>query len=67
VIVIENVFDVKAFDKDAALILECSAKLREHCSKFGVVTKVVVYDKNPQGICQVIRFTLEVGWARAFY
>ena len=53
VIVIENVFDFKDFDRDAALILECSAKLREHCSKFGAVTKVCVYDKNPAGICQV--------------
>ena len=39
--------------QDASLILECSGKLREHCSKFGAVTKVVVYDKHPSGICQV--------------
>jgi HIV Tat-specific factor 1 len=59
VIVIENVFDFKDFDRDAALILECSAKLREHCSKFGGVTKVVVYDKNQDGICQVFFKTPE--------
>ena len=53
VIVIQNVFDFKDFDRNAALILECSSKLREHCSKFGSVTKVCVYDKNPDGICQV--------------
>ena len=53
VIVIENVFDSTDFDQDASLILECSQKLREHCSKFGNVRKVVVYDKHKQGICQV--------------
>jgi hypothetical protein len=42
------VFNPKDFDLDASLILECSGKLREHCSKFGVVTKVVVYDKHLQ-------------------
>lgn len=47
------------FDKDASLILQCSSKLREHCSKFGTVTKVVVYDKNPDGICQVFFKTPE--------
>ena len=59
VIVIENVFDFKDFDRDAALILECSSKLREHCSKFGAVTKVVVYDKNKEGTCQVFFKTPE--------
>lgn len=59
VIVIEHVFTVGDFDKDASLILECSSKLREHCSKFGAVTKVVVYDKNPDGVCQVFFKTPE--------
>ena len=50
---IENVFDPSQFDADASLILECSNRLREKCSKLGTVRKVVVYDKHPQGICQV--------------
>lgn len=53
VIVIENVFDPKDFDRNAGLILDCSNKIREHCNKFGSVRKVAVYDKHPQGICQV--------------
>merc|ERR1712156_620034 len=53
VLVIENVFDPSQFDADASLILECSNRLREQCSKFGTVRKVVVYDKHPKGICQV--------------
>ena len=50
---LENVFDPSQFDADASLILECSNRLREQCSKFGTVRKVVVYDKHLKGICQV--------------
>ena len=53
VVVIENVFDPKDFDIDAALILDCSNRIREQCKKFGDVRKVVVYDKNIQGVVQV--------------
>ena len=59
IIVIENVFDPSEFDENAALILECSKKLREQCSKFGTVRKVVVYDKHPNGVCQVFFSTPE--------
>ena len=59
ILVIENVFDPSDFDDNAALILECSKKLREQCSKFGTVRKVVVYDKHPNGICQVFFATPE--------
>jgi HIV Tat-specific factor 1 len=34
-------------------------RLREHCSRFGTVRKVIVYDKNGQGICQVFFATPE--------
>ena len=27
--------------------------VRTQCSKFGTVTKVVLYDKHPDGVCQV--------------
>ena len=48
------------FDEDASRILECSKRLREYCSKFGDVKRVVVYDKNPDGVCQVIcKFSLQ--------
>ena len=46
VIVIENVFNPSDFDRDASLILECSDRLRDQCSKLGTVKKVVVYDKH---------------------
>ena len=51
--VLRNVFDPSEFDEDAARILEYSGRLREHCAKFGRVTKVVLYDKHVEGIAQV--------------
>lgn len=61
IIVVENVFVPSDFDKDASLILECSRRLREQCSKFGTARKVVVYDKHPKGICQVFMGSPEEG------
>lgn len=59
VIVIENVFEPSQFDRDPSKILEVSSRLREYCSKFGSVRRVVVYDKHAQGICQVFFNTPE--------
>ena len=53
VIVVRNLFDPDEFVTDATRILEYSSRLREQCSKFGSVGKVVVYDKHPEGIAQV--------------
>ncbi len=53
VIVIKNLFDPATFDRKPDLILEYSSHLREHCSKFGTIRKVVVYDKNSEGVAQV--------------
>ena len=59
VVVLRNVFDPREFDEDAARILEYSGRLREHCAKFGRVTKVVVYDKHEDGVAQVFFGTPE--------
>ena len=59
VVVLRNVFDPKDFDEDASRILEISSRLREHCAKFGRVTKVVVYDKHEDGVAQVFFGTPE--------
>ncbi len=53
VIVIKNLFDPAEFDRKPELILEYSNHLREHCSKFGTVRRVVLYDKHPEGVAQV--------------
>jgi len=52
-IVIKKMFDIEEFDKDPGLILDYTNNIRTQCSKFGTVTKVVLYDKHPEGVCQV--------------
>jgi len=53
VVVIKNMFDVKAVDEDPGLILDYSNNIRKQCSKFGTVSKVILYDKHPEGVCQI--------------
>lgn len=53
VVVIKNMFDVDDLDADPGLILDYSNRIRTQCGKFGSVTKVSLYDKHPEGVCQV--------------
>merc|ERR1740131_709819 len=53
VVVISNMFTVEELDKDPGLILDLSNRIRIQCSKFGSVSKVTLYDKHPDGVCQV--------------
>jgi len=53
VIVIKNMFEVEDLDRDPGLILDYSNRIRSQSSKFGTVTKVCLYDKHPEGVCQV--------------
>lgn len=53
-VVIKNFFEPKDFDEDARLILEYQKDLRDECeSKFGPVKKIVIYDRNPEGVATV--------------
>ena len=56
---LRDLFDPREFDEDASRILAVSSRLREHCAKFGRVTKVVVYDKHVEGVAQVFFGTPE--------
>jgi len=53
VVVISNMFTVQELDEDPGLILDLSNRIRSDCGKFGNVTKVSLYDKHPDGVCQV--------------
>lgn len=53
VVVIRNMFEVEELDTDPGLILDYSNNIRVQCAKFGTVTKVSLYDKHPEGVCQV--------------
>lgn len=52
-VVLKNMFDPKEFESDPTLILEYQKDLREECSQFGEVKKVVVYDRHPEGVATV--------------
>ncbi|CAK9295262.1 unnamed protein product [Gordionus sp. m RMFG-2023] len=52
-IILKNMFDPKTFDEDAALIIEYQKELREECAKFGLVKKVKIYDRHPEGVASV--------------
>lgn len=53
VVIIYNMFDTIEFENDPSLIEEYERDVREECSKYGEVQRVVVYDKNPEGIVSV--------------
>lgn len=53
IVVVKNLFDPAVFDTDVGLILEFQQDLREECSKYGEVRKVVIYDRHPEGVAQI--------------
>ncbi|KAK7866416.1 hypothetical protein R5R35_008943 [Gryllus longicercus] len=53
VVIVKNLFDPAIFEKEVALILEYQQDLREECSKCGDVKKVIIYDRNPDGVAQI--------------
>lgn len=53
VVVIKNMFTVQQIDADATYIIDLKTDLESECSKFGVVKKVMVFDRHPDGVCSV--------------
>ncbi|XP_034483782.1 HIV Tat-specific factor 1 [Drosophila innubila] len=58
-VIIKNLFTPELFEKEVELILEYQNNLREECGKCGIVRKVVIYDRHPEGIAQVNMSTPE--------
>jgi hypothetical protein len=52
-VVIKNMFTVEQIDADATYIIDLKTDLQSECSKFGVVKKVMVFDRHPDGVCSV--------------
>lgn len=52
-VIIKNLFTPELFEKEVELILEYQNNLREECSKCGMVRKVVIYDRHPDGVAQI--------------
>lgn len=53
VVIIKNLFKPEDFDKEVSLLLEYQQDVRSECQKCGNVTKVVIYDRHPEGVAQV--------------
>ncbi|XP_064544618.1 17S U2 SnRNP complex component HTATSF1 [Drosophila montana] len=58
-VIIKNLFTPELFEKEVELILEYQNSLREECGKCGIVRKVVIYDRHPEGIAQINMSTPE--------
>ncbi|XP_001354089.3 HIV Tat-specific factor 1 homolog [Drosophila pseudoobscura] len=52
-VILKNLFTPELFEKEVELILEYQNNLREECGKCGMVRKVVIYDRHPEGIAQI--------------
>ncbi|XP_068143182.1 17S U2 SnRNP complex component HTATSF1 [Drosophila tropicalis] len=52
-VIIKNLFVPELFEREVELILEYQNNLRDECGKCGMVRKVVIYDRHPEGIAQV--------------
>ncbi|KAK0053314.1 HIV Tat-specific factor 1 [Biomphalaria pfeifferi] len=53
IVILKNMFNIREFEENPALINELRAEVREECQKFGEVTKVALYDRNPEGVMSV--------------
>jgi len=59
VVVLKRLFKPIVFDTEPALIIEYKRDLREECSKFGHVKRVLIFDRNEEGTAQVFFRTPE--------
>ena len=53
IVILKNMFDISEFDKDPTLINELRNDVRDECAKFGEIKKVMLYDRNPEGVISV--------------
>merc|ERR1712087_1085830 len=52
--VLKNVFVAEEFDADPTLIIVLRDAVKTECAQFGEVKKVIVHDRNPEGVVCVI-------------
>ncbi|XP_069468902.1 17S U2 SnRNP complex component HTATSF1 [Ambystoma mexicanum] len=53
VIIIRNMFHPSDFEEDPLVLNEIREDLRTECEKFGVVKKVLIFDRHPDGVASV--------------
>ena len=59
VVVLKRLFKPEVFDTNPAMLLEYQKDLREECTKFGRVKRVVIFDRNEEGAAQIFFKTPE--------
>ncbi|XP_044724753.1 RNA recognition motif domain-containing protein [Hirsutella rhossiliensis] len=52
-VVLRQMFRIFEIEEDPASLLEIKEDIREECSKLGIVTNVVLYDQEPEGIVTI--------------
>ncbi|XP_030750177.1 HIV Tat-specific factor 1-like [Sitophilus oryzae] len=58
-VIIKNLFEPSLFDHDVGLIVKFEQVLTEEIRKIGQVRKVMVYDREPEGVARVAMATTE--------
>ncbi|XP_028412564.1 HIV Tat-specific factor 1 homolog [Dendronephthya gigantea] len=53
IVVIKNMFDPNDFEKDPSVLLDLKNDIRKECEKYGVVRKVMVFDRHVDGVVSV--------------
>ncbi|CAG08855.1 unnamed protein product, partial [Tetraodon nigroviridis] len=53
VVIIRNMFHPSDFEEDPLVLNEYREDLRVECEKFGVVKKVILFDRHPDGVASV--------------
>ncbi|KAF2722842.1 hypothetical protein K431DRAFT_283668 [Polychaeton citri CBS 116435] len=53
VVVLKHMFTLEELEEDSAALLDIKEDVRDECTKFGAVTNVVLYDKEPDGVLTV--------------
>lgn len=54
IVILKNMFNQKEFERDPSLINDLKTDLRAECSKFGDIKKVLVFDRNPNGVASIL-------------
>jgi len=52
-VVVKNIFELRQFEENPSLLIDLEEEVKESCSKYGVVKKVVIYDNNPEGVVTI--------------
>ncbi|KAM0260526.1 hypothetical protein ACHAQJ_002760 [Trichoderma viride] len=52
-VILKHMFTLQELEEDPAALLEIKEDIRDECSKLGVVTSVVLYDLEPDGVVSV--------------